>query len=103
MAERQDQLQSLSFPLSLPIILGYIVSLIVAESGSTSTFFDVLAYLPPTAPFAMPVLVGLGQATWWEFALSVVLEHHWHHRRGPVRGRDLSPGNPSDRAVAPVP
>ena len=27
----------------------------------------VLAYLPPTAPFAMPVLVGLSAVTWWQF------------------------------------
>jgi ABC-2 type transport system permease protein len=73
MAERQDQVQSLAFPLSLPIIFGYIVSLTVVGSGSPSIFFDVLAYLPPTAPFAMPTLVGLGRATWWEFAASAVL------------------------------
>jgi len=33
----------------------------------------VLAYLPPTAPFAMPVLVGLGAVTWWEFTASTAL------------------------------
>ncbi len=73
LAERQDQLQSLSFPLSLPIILGYVTSLIAASTGNASPFFDVLAYLPPTAPFAMPVLVGLGLAKWWEFAIAVIL------------------------------
>jgi ABC-2 type transport system permease protein len=73
LAERQDQLQSLSFPLSLPIILGYVTSLIAATTGNASPFFDVLAYLPPTAPFAMPVLVGLGLAKWWEFAIAVIL------------------------------
>ena len=73
LAERQDQLQSLTFPLSLPVLLGYITSLVVASSGNTSPFFDVLAYFPPTAPFAMPVLVGLGQATWWEFTASALL------------------------------
>jgi ABC-2 type transport system permease protein len=35
--------------------------------------FKVLAYLPPTAPFAMPVLVGFGVVTWWEFLASVVV------------------------------
>jgi ABC-2 type transport system permease protein len=73
MAERQDQVQSLAFPLSVPIIFGYVISLTVAGSGNPSTFFDVLAYLPPTAPFAMPVLVGLGRATWWEFAASAAV------------------------------
>jgi ABC-type Mn2+/Zn2+ transport system ATPase subunit len=32
-----------------------------------------LAYLPPTAPFAMPVLVGLHQVAWWQFLLSVLI------------------------------
>jgi len=73
MAERQDQVQSLAVPLSLPIIFGYVMALIAAGSGSPSTFFKVLAYLPPTAPFAMPVLVGLGAVTWWEFAASAAV------------------------------
>ena len=33
----------------------------------------MLAYLPPTAPFAMPTLVGFGEATWWQFLLSVLV------------------------------
>jgi ABC-2 type transport system permease protein len=73
MAERQDQVQSLAFPLSLPIVFGYIIALTTASSGSPSAFFKVLAYLPPTAPFAMPVLVGLGAVSWWEFAASAAL------------------------------
>ncbi len=71
--ERQEQVQSLAFPLTIPVIVGYIGSLTAATSGSPNTFVDVLAYLPPTAPFAMPTLVGLGAATWWEFAISVAL------------------------------
>ncbi len=73
MAERQDQVQTLAFPLSVPIIFGYIMALTGASSGSPSFFFKVLAYLPPTAPFAMPVLVGLGTVTWWEFLASAAL------------------------------
>jgi ABC-2 type transport system permease protein len=73
LAERQDQLQSLTFPLSVPMLVGYIVSITAASTGNASLFFKVLAYLPPTAPFAMPVLVGLRQATWWEFVASIVI------------------------------
>ncbi len=73
MASRQDQVQTLALPLSLPIIFGYVIGLTTVSSGSPSTLFDVLAYLPPTAPFAMPVLVGLGKATWWEFAASAAV------------------------------
>jgi ABC-2 type transport system permease protein len=71
--ERQDQVQSLAFPLSIPIIFGYIMAITTVTTGSASGLFKVLAYLPPTAPFAMPVLVGFGEVTWWEFAASAIV------------------------------
>jgi ABC-2 type transport system permease protein len=73
LAERQDQVQTLALPLSIPMILGYVLALTTAGTGHPSLFFEVLAYLPPTAPFAMPVLVGLGAVTWWGFVTSVVV------------------------------
>jgi ABC-2 type transport system permease protein len=73
LAGRQDQVQSLALPLSAPLIFGYITSLIGASSGAPSPLVKVLAYLPPTAPFAMPTLIGFGAATWWQFVLSVAL------------------------------
>ena len=73
LAERQEQVQTLALPLSLPIIFGYIIALTAASSGNASTFFEVLAYLPPTAPFAMPVLVALSDVTWVGFLASAAL------------------------------
>ena len=73
MAERQDQVQTLALPLSLPIIVGYVFALTTASTGNPSILFEVLAYLPPTAPFAMPVLVGLGDVAWWQFLASVLI------------------------------
>ena len=73
LAERQDQVQSMALPLSAPLIFGYIVSLIGVSSGSASLLVKILAYLPPTAPFAMPTLVGFGEATWWQFMLSAIV------------------------------
>jgi hypothetical protein len=35
-------------------------------------WFEVLARLPPSAPFAMTTLVGLDAVTWWQFRLSAV-------------------------------
>lgn len=72
-AERQDQVQALALPLSAPLILGYVVSLTATAGGSPSLFVKVLAYVPLTSPFAMPVLVGIGAVAWWQFVLSVVL------------------------------
>ena len=71
LAERQDQVQTLALPLALPMILGYVLALATASSGHASVFFQVLGYLPPTAPFVMPVLVGLGAVSWFGFAASV--------------------------------
>ncbi len=74
LAERQDQVQSLALPLSAPLLFGYIVSLTGVSSGNASLLVKVLAYIPPTAPFAMPTLVGFGEATWWQFLLAVMLD-----------------------------
>jgi ABC-2 type transport system permease protein len=73
LATRQEHIQTLAFPLQLPLLLGYITSLTAISSAHASTFVHVLAYLPPTAPFAMPVLVALGQVSWWQFAIAVLL------------------------------
>jgi ABC-2 type transport system permease protein len=73
LGERQDQVQSLALPLSAPLILGYVVALSGLGSGSPSLLLRVLAYLPPTAPFAMPALVGFEAVAWWQFLLSVLV------------------------------
>ncbi|HEY1832147.1 MAG TPA: ABC transporter permease [Acidimicrobiales bacterium] len=73
MAERQDQVQTLAFPLSIPILISYIFSITEVSSGNASLLFKVLAYIPLTAPFAMSVLVSLGQVAWWQFLASVLI------------------------------
>ncbi len=73
MAERQDQVQSLALPLSLPILFGYVIAITAVSSGDASPLLKVLGYLPPTAPFAMPVLVGLSAVTWWQFMASAAI------------------------------
>lgn len=74
MAERQDQVQSLAIPVSLPLIVGYILSLSALGPGGTPpTYLEVLAYLPPTAPFAMTAMVGMDAVTWWQFVISALL------------------------------
>jgi ABC-2 type transport system permease protein len=73
MAERQDQVQTLALPLSIPILIGYIFSITVASTGNADLLYKVLAYLPPTAPFCMPVLVGLNDVVWWQFVASALI------------------------------
>jgi ABC-2 type transport system permease protein len=71
--ERQDQVQTLAIPLALPMMVGYIGSISVVSSGSANAFLKVLAFLPPTAPFAMPTLVALHAVSWWQFIFSVAI------------------------------
>ncbi len=73
MVERQDQAQSLSLPLSVPIIVGYVLALVNAGPGQASLLLKVLAYLPPTAPFGMPLLVAKSEVSWWQFGLAALL------------------------------
>ena len=63
----------LALPLSVSMIVGYVVALTGASSGAPSLLVKIFAYIPLTAPFAMTVLLGFGGVTWWQFALSVAL------------------------------
>lgn len=73
LADRQEHVQTLAFPLQVPILFGYISSLVSIGSTTPSTFVHVLAYIPLTAPFAMNILVADGSATWWQFLLSAAI------------------------------
>lgn len=73
MAERQDQVQSLAIPLSLPLIAGYIIGITAVSAQTPHLYVRVLAYVPPTAPFEMTALVGLGAVSWWQFLLSAAI------------------------------
>jgi ABC-2 type transport system permease protein len=55
------------------MIFGYVTALTGASSGSANELVKVLAYIPPTAPFDMPVLVGASEVSWWGFSISVAL------------------------------
>ena len=101
LADRQEQVQSLAFPLQLPILFGYIVSFTALGSGQPSELVKVLAYVPPTAPFAMPVLVGLGVVTWWEFTRVGRPHTRRHRRRGAACLGRLSEGDPAHRGSRP--
>lgn len=70
LCQRQEDIQTLAFPLTVPMLVAYIVALTEVSSPSPSILLEVLAYLPPTAPLAMPVLVAQGAVSWLGFLLS---------------------------------
>ena len=71
--DRQDQVQTVALPVQLPVLLGYIVSFTAVGTTNPSLLIKVLAYLPITAPFAMPVLVSVGAASWWQDSAAALI------------------------------
>jgi len=70
---RQADAYNASIPLQLPLILAYLLAYTVLYASGVSWFYHVLAFVPFTAPVAMPVLVAVGAAPAWQMALSVAI------------------------------
>jgi len=69
---RPDDLQTLSLPLSLLAMTGYLVA-IVALGGGTGTMVLLASYLPPFSPFVMLARLMVSAVQPWEVVLSVGL------------------------------
>ncbi|HVT63785.1 MAG TPA: ABC transporter permease [Mycobacteriales bacterium] len=72
MVERQDQIQAIAFPITIPLFVGYVSCVAAIGGNHASGFVTALAYIPLTAPFAMPTLVALHAVTWWGFLISAL-------------------------------
>lgn len=70
---RPDDLQTLSLPLSLIAMSGYLVALPILLSGGGGTLSRIASLIPPFSPFAMLARVMTGTVPAWELALSLVL------------------------------
>lgn len=69
---RPDDLQTLSLPLSLVAIAGYLTA-IVALSGGGGTWIRAASLVPPFSPFVMLARIMVTAVEPWELALSVGL------------------------------
>lgn len=75
MITRQADAANAAFPLLIPLIVAYTLANAVLFGGASS-FYHVLAFIPWTAPVAMPTLFAIGVAPAWEmiaFALLCVI------------------------------
>ncbi len=70
---RQSDAYNTALPLQIPLILAYVLTYSVVYATSVNAFFRVLAFIPFTAPVAMPVLVAVGAAPAWQVAVSAVI------------------------------
>ena len=69
---RQEDAQNVVFPLTLPLLLGYLLAF-SALFGSVSPVVRALSFLPFTSPVVMPVRVAVGDAHLWEVAVAAAL------------------------------
>jgi ABC-2 type transport system permease protein len=67
---RPDDLQTLSLPLSLLAMAGYLCALVVLL-GSTGTFARLTSLVPPLSPFAMLARLMVSTVQPWEVVLSI--------------------------------
>lgn len=70
---RQSDAYNAALPLQLPLILAYVLTYSVIYAPSANAFYHVLAFIPFTAPVAMPVLVSVGDAPAWQVAVSAAI------------------------------
>jgi ABC-2 type transport system permease protein len=69
---RPDDLQTLSLPLSLVAMGGYVSALVVLLGGG-GTVGKVASFVPPFSPFAMLARLMVSSVQPWEVALSVAI------------------------------
>jgi ABC-2 type transport system permease protein len=67
---RPDDLQTLSLPLSLVAMAGYLCALVVLL-GSSGTFARLTSLVPPLSPFSMLARLMVSTVQPWEVALSI--------------------------------
>ncbi|MBE6481211.1 MAG: ABC transporter permease [Actinomyces ruminicola] len=75
LVSRQEDVSTVVMPLTMTLMIPYILSFVMAMQDPSALVYRVLAYLPPFAPFLMPVRLVLGVSSWGEqlVALGIAL------------------------------
>jgi len=69
---RQADAANAALPLLIPLIIAYTLVNTVLFGGASS-FYHVLAFIPWTAPVAMPTLFAIGAVPAWQMIVSALL------------------------------
>lgn len=72
LAARPEDASSVTGPVMVVLVLAFLVSFAAIGSAET-TWAQVVSWLPPTAPLAMPNRIAMGTATWWDPIVAVAL------------------------------
>ena len=63
---RPDDLQTLSLPLSLVAMAGYLAAVVALGGGGSDAGSRSLSFVPPFSPFVMLARIMVGQVAPWE-------------------------------------
>ncbi len=70
---RQEELQSVMAPISMVIVIVFVMGINLMIANPSGTLVTVLSVLPPFAPILMPGRMAMGVAPTWQVLLAVVL------------------------------
>jgi len=73
LVSRQEELQSVVTPISMVIIIAFVVGINLMIQDPSGTTVTVLSMLPPFAPILMPGRMAMGVAPAWQVLVAIVL------------------------------
>jgi ABC-2 type transport system permease protein len=65
---RQEEVQSATLPLVMPLMIGYLLTFVAIHSPDAA-WLRAISFLPPLTPILMPARIALGHVDWWEYPL----------------------------------
>lgn len=72
LVSRQEDLPSVVTPMSLLLVVGFVVALRTAGDPG-GTLATVTSFIPGLSPMVMPIRLAAGAAAWWEVLLAVAI------------------------------
>ncbi|MFI9814085.1 ABC transporter permease [Saccharothrix variisporea] len=73
LVSRQEELQSVLTPISMAVVIAFVVGINLMIQDASDALVAVLSVLPPFAPILMPGRMAMGVAPAWQVLLAVVL------------------------------
>ncbi|XVV04421.1 ABC transporter permease [Actinosynnema sp. CA-248983] len=73
LVSRQEELQSVLTPISMAIVIAFVVGINLMIQDASDALVAFLSVLPPFAPILMPGRMAMGVAPTWQVLLAVVL------------------------------
>jgi ABC-2 type transport system permease protein len=73
LVSRQEDVGAVVTPVTMVVVIGYVVGISVLPSQPDSQFAEILSIIPLFAPTLMPMRLAMGGVPVWEAALSVAL------------------------------